>query len=182
MTYGRVEPPPSADDDPFGLAYEWLGQYCGFHPQIWLSRSRSAITGFRRRSTGNRRRDDLILFGFDSIQGFPVAYDFWEELLSALLNASDLDDANRAVEATLRRRASLEEWRDDPIARTWRAGAGVRPLLDRHLFVELDQVVLPALNLKAASEIVCRNERHKSALRRMGFIEDRIRIRNVHRR
>jgi len=43
--------------------------------------------------------------------------------------------------------------------------------------VEHDRVVVPGLDLKAAKTVVCRSERQKKALRRMGFLEDRIEIR-----
>jgi hypothetical protein len=49
------------------------------------------------------------------------------------------------------------------------------------VFVERDQFVVPSLNLKTARRILCRNERQKKALRRMGFIEDRIEVRNMPR-
>lgn len=117
--------------------------------------------------------------GFEGIKGFPVAYDFWCELLNPLLNASDLDSANAAVKGYLEWTASLDGWESDPVAVAWRESRDVGTVLDRHLFVELDQVVLPAVNLKAAKAIVCRDERQKKKLRRMGFIEDRIWIRNV---
>jgi len=40
---------------------------------------------------------------------------------------------------------------------------------------------VPSLNLKTAKRIICRNERQKKALRKKGFIEDRIEIRNMPR-
>ncbi len=42
-----------------------------------------------------------------------------------------------------------------------------------------DQVVVPKLNLKSAKEIWVRNDRQKKKLRRMGFIEDRIKVRRI---
>lgn len=183
VAYGRVEPPgPAEEGDWLGVAYEWLGQYCGYHPQIWLARGRSAITGFRRSRVGKRRRDDLILFGFEGIQGFPVAYDFWGELLGPLVNAAGVAEANAAVVAFFEERAADSEWRSDAIAVTWRSSRDIGDVLGRHLFIEVDQVVVPALNLRAAKVLVCRSERQKMALRRLGFIEDRIEIRNVRRR
>lgn len=41
----------------------------------------------------------------------------------------------------------------------WAEHRALRPVLDRALFVEHDQVVLPALNLKTAKTIVCRSDR-----------------------
>lgn len=71
------------------------------------------------------------------------------------------------------------EIRDDPVVVTWRETRDLGAVLSKHLFVENDQVVVPSLNLKAAKKVVCTNERQKQALRRMGFIEDRIVIRGV---
>lgn len=127
----------------FDVAYEWLGQYCGSHPQAWLSRSGSAITRFRCRGPDPGRvrwRDEPLLFGFAGTRGFPVDYDFWCQLLLPLADAPDLESANRAV-------------------------------------VEHDRVVVPGLDLKAAKTVVYRSERQKKALRRMGFLADRIEIR-----
>ena len=56
---------------------------------------------------------------------------------------------------------------------------GEEEFLKKHLFVENDQVVVPSLNLKSAKEIFCKNEKQKKALRKMGFIEDRIKIKNI---
>ena len=53
--------------------------------------------------------------------------------------------------------------------------------LKDYVFVDRDQVVVPSLNLKPAKVVICRDERQKKALRRMGFIEDRITIRNTRR-
>src|SRR3989338_2392061 len=58
VTYAKVFPTPSESlDENLEKTYRWLGQYCGFFPQIWLSRSTSKITGVRN-SPQN------ILFGF----------------------------------------------------------------------------------------------------------------------
>lgn len=181
VRYGRVEPPPEdAIDREFLRAYEWLGRYCGFCPQIWLSRSRSGITGFRYRERGRwgrRHLDEHILFGFEGIRGFPVHYDMWCQLLGPLIGAPDVDSADRAVCERFEWLASDPDLRDAPEAVLWREHRDLRRVLDRVLFVEHDQVVLPALNLKTAKTIVCRSDRQKKALRRMGFIEDRIEIR-----
>jgi hypothetical protein len=74
----------------------------------------------------------------------------------------------------------------DPVEHRWElAWRQERPnlaeFLRRHVFVERDQVVVPSLNLKTAKRILCRNERQKKQLRRMGFIEDRMEIRAMPR-
>jgi hypothetical protein len=179
VVYGKVGPPPIEAVDPhFALAYEWLGQYCGYWPQVWLARSRSAITGFRWARKKNRPPDG-VLFGFDYIKGFPVAYDFWCDLLFPLINSKGLEAANVAVPRYLEWMSSEADLADDPPFRTWMESQDLDEVLRRHLFVEHDQVVVPALNLKAAKHIICRTEKQKKALRRMGFIEDRIEIKNV---
>lgn len=178
VTYGKVTPPPVETLDPgFARAYQWLGQYCGFYPQVWLSRSRSAITGVRAPGLSKQGRIDGVLFGFESIQGFPLAYDFWCELLGALMNSETLDQANNAVQDHLDRRASDPDLCAEPVSLAWRETRNVRDVLSKHLFVKHDQVVVPNLNLKAAKVIICRSENQKRALRHMGFIEDRLVIR-----
>lgn len=82
VDYGKVEPPPPDALDGYWTArYQWLGRHCGFWPQVWLSRSRSRITGFRRRLPSKRWQRDQVLFGFDPVRGFPVDYGNWEEIL-----------------------------------------------------------------------------------------------------
>lgn len=178
VTYGKVGLPPVETLDPhFARAYRWLGQYCGFFPQVWLSRSRSGITGFRSPRLKKQVPSDGVLFGFESIQGFPVAYDFWCELLGTLMNSEDLDRANKAVQDYLDSLASDPDLGAEPVSLTWRKDRDIRDVFSKHLFVKHDQVVVPNLNLKAAKVIICRNETQKRALRRMGFIDDRLVIR-----
>jgi len=172
VRYGKVHPPEIEGDD-FAVAYEWLGQYCGFSPQIWLSRSMSEITGF------NSRPDlDLILFGFRDIQGFGVDYNFWCELLNLFLNIPSVEDVNEALKAEFKERASLFENNgdSDKVHEVWQKTKDVKEVLRKCLFVENDQVVLPSLNLATAKIIYCRTDRHKKELRKMGFIEDRIKV------
>jgi hypothetical protein len=180
VTYGKVGPTPVDALDPyFAPAYRWLGQYCGFYPQVWLSRSRSWITGFRAPDRNKRTRADGVLFGFEVIQGFPLAYDFWCELLITLANSESLAQANEAVREHLDWRESDSELREEPVSLAWRETRDVREVLSKHLFVKHDQVVVPHLNLKAAKIIICRREHQKKALRRMGFIEDRLVVRGT---
>ena len=74
------------------------------------------------------------------------------------------------------------EFCEDLVSLTWRRTHDVQEVLSKHLFVKHDQVVVPSLNLKAAKLIICRNERQKKTLRRMGFIEDRLVIRGLRER
>lgn len=198
MEYGKIV--PHFDPDPWLLpAYRWLGRYCGYCPQIWLTRGRMDNTGIRRPKNwgGYRRReyrDQMILFGFDFIRGFPVDYGFWEtHLVSLACNtppATPATDVEIALIASLDRflRYRDETLRDDPQAfspsdwlceSAWEQHRDLARLLKEFLFVENDQVVVPSLNLKAAKIVICRNERQKKTLRRLGFIEDRITIRNL---
>lgn len=179
VVYGKVGPPPlDAVDMDFALAYEWLGQYCGYWPQVWLARSHSDITGFRY-AQKKQRAPKSVLFGFDYIKGFPVDYDFWCLLLCDLMNANDLAAADRAIRQTLEEHSSDPDLADDPVYRSWRQCRDLDEVLRQHLFVERDQVVVPSLNLKAAKHIICRTEIQKKTLRKMGFIEDRIEIKNI---
>ena len=180
VEYGRVVPPPESAIDPlFARAYRWLGRHCGYAPQVWLSRSRSAITGFRGQIIGPEEKDEGVLFGFESIQGFPVDYGVWSIFLTDLCNAPTPDLADRAIVEHLQWLSCESDpgLRDQPVCRTWRETGDLRAVLEKHLFVKQDQVVVPALNLRAAKQVVCGDERQKRALRRMGFIEDRIVIR-----
>lgn len=158
------------EDDLLIPAYKWLSNYCKFFPQIWLSRSSSSITGIRFGK-------DRVLFGFDYIKGFSINYSEWENVLFVLLNGKyESGDLESLVRENFRRinieddMENLEE--KDRIFpsrsyKDWR---------DNYLFVENDQVVVPKLNLKSAKEIICTNEKQN---RKLGFIEDRIRILNI---
>ena len=97
------------------------------------------------------------------------------------MNSKDLADANDCVKGYLE---SLEEdppEYDDPFMDTWIKFHDVDKVLNSQLFILQDQVVVPALNLKSAKEIIVENERKKKILRKMGFIEDRIKIQNISR-
>lgn len=178
VKYGKVGPPPLEVLDPyFSAAYRWLGQFCGFHPQVWLSRSRSWMTGYRTQDLNKAAPGDGILFGFESVQGFPVSYDVWCELINVLGCTTTLEEANQAVLAHLEWRASDPELCQEPLSVSWLETQNVGKVLSAHLFVKHDQVVVPSLNLKVAKRIVCRNERQKKELRHMGFLEDRVEIR-----
>lgn len=163
------------EDDLLNSAYKWLSSYCKFFPQVWLSRSSSSITGIRYGK-------DKILFGFDYIKGFSIDYSEWENLLFVLLNEKcKFSDLEKLVRENFRR-INIEDDKENLKGKDrifpsdnyeyWR---------DNYLFVEHDQVVVPSLNLKSAKEVICSNEKQKKKLRKMGFIEDRIKVRNVKR-
>lgn len=177
VEYGKVGPAPiDAIDPDFANAYRWLAQYCGFFPQVWLSRSRSAITGYSQ-----ALQRDQVLFGFETIKGFPVDYDSWCLLLNPLINAASVDQSNRVVEEAIRELVNDPQAHEHPVAIASRKlGGDTTSILQSVLFVENDQVVVPRLNLKSAKQIVCRNEFQKKTLRRMGFIEDRIIVRRIY--
>ncbi|MEM7165294.1 MAG: hypothetical protein AAF581_07515 [Planctomycetota bacterium] len=181
VRYGKVEPPPIATlDDDWQRAYQWLGRHCGYFPQVWLARSHSAITGFRSQRDKRWERDQ-ILFGFDQVQGFPVDYQLWCWLLTPLWNSKSLDAADAAMAEMLAECAADPDLDSEPAVATWMATRDLAAVLARHLFIENDQVVVPNINLKAAKRVICRNERQKAALRKLGFIEDRILIKNIKR-
>jgi len=69
---------------------------------------------------------------------------------------------------------------EDGVAKKWNdCDQDFEKFLHKYLFAEVDQVVLPSLNLKAAKKIICRNEKQKKKLLKMGFIEDRVQIKNI---
>jgi hypothetical protein len=198
VTYGKVGPAPESEIDPFFLhPYRWLGAHCGYFPQVWLARGSSGNTGFRytcrnwgaakkRGGSYGRKRPTNILFGFDLVKGFPVDMDMWHIILNTLGNAGpfrSLVRSNALLKASLddfvewaRENCGLE---DNDMLKDWSLHPYLERFRNRWLFVETDQVVLPALNLKSAKRIICRDERQRRALRKMGFIEDRIVIRNT---
>lgn len=202
VEYGMILP----HDDP-GIpnrpAYEWLGMYCGYCPQIWLSRANIDMTGYRaepcKTTNGGsvqRAKRDSILFGFNHISGFPVESEFWRRFVLNTLITLPVFPASspREVDEGLAWRLDLslaEELEENagvlnPETHRWEiAWQQERPhlgaFLRRQVCIESDQFVVPSLNLKSAQRVLCRNERHKKVLRRMGFIEDRIEIRNMPR-
>lgn len=191
VEYGKVEPPPKEEVDPFILpCYQWLGKYCGYCPQIWLSRSTSGITGFRGTQWGNKGKDinkNSVLFGFDIIKGFHVHYDMWESIMSVLMNATQYDDIEKELKRyfnDLCRYVKDDDghgwWQN--FKTEWLKKSDVDHILRKCLFVEHDQLVVPSLNLKSAKKVICRNEKQKKKLRAMGFINDRIQIMNVRKR
>jgi hypothetical protein len=184
VEYGKVYPPPIKEIDEFMIMpYRWLGHYCSFFPQVWLSRSYSSITGFKNKYT---KEKDGILFGFDIIQGFPLSFQPWELLIGTLMNLDDhstIEQLNRKIQQDfieIEKDCIKEKWDLDGEIKKWvDCGRNIDTYLKKHVFVEVDQVVVPSLNLKVAKKIICRDERQKKALRKMGFIEDRIQIRNI---
>ena len=197
VEYGKVLPPPEyCVDDDFADAYKWLGHYCGFFPQIWLSRSTSCITGYGIRSksvsyekgkkkTTFHKDKGSVLFGFDNVQGFPVDYNVWCYFLCLLAGRkwNSIKEVNKILIDRLT--SSSEDakkddyYNEDTFYSEWDNSDGLDDYLNKYLFVKRDQVVVPALNLKSAKKIVCKNEKEKKKLRRMGFIEDRIVIKNL---
>ena len=194
--YGKIEPPPAKTyDDWDSRMYGWLGHYCGFYPQIWLSRSRSGITGYRSDEMLKKNKfakcnrsnakisNDSVLFGFDIIKGFPLSYNHWEIVMNSVVNIEGLEAQNKAIEDSLNSILGYykedNEEPEDEIADWVKAGCNLDVFLRDYLFQEVDQVVVPSLNLKSAKKIICHNEKQKKKLRKMGFIEDRIFIKNL---
>lgn len=182
VTYGKVYPPPreyyeteEKHDIDFLRMYDWLGHHCGFSPQIWLSRSQQRLTGYYRR---NESKDDWVLFGFEHIIGFPVDYAKWEFLMCEIMNPKpNIAKMINEIKTDIIAEGDNKDHHYDYLFEY--DTLGENDWLKKYLFVEHDQVVLPSLNLKSAKKIVCRNERQCKQLRRMGFIDDRIEIRNA---
>lgn len=185
VKYGKVRPHFDPNHE-FNALYKWLGFYCGYFPQVWLSQANAFITGFRNKMSRSTR--DEVLFGFEICKGFPVSYEQWCLLLVPLqryteskdhskenLDRMIMEDLSRLSQSMREMENCTEE--DDPL---WGCET-LEDWLNKKLFVPKDQFVLPALNLKAAKQIICRNERQKNALRRMGFIDDRIHVTNFAR-
>lgn len=176
VEYDKVLPAPiEFIDEHFLEAYKWLGKYCGYCPQIWLSRSRSCLTGYKGRGWGKWENDksEKIMFGFDVIKGFPLDFDTWELILGPLMNKEKISVFMKDMYKMI-----MEDGGD------FSGDMGIKDYIEKgedyflkkYLFVEKDQVVVPSLNLKSAKIIFCKSEKHVKALRKMGFINDRIRI------
>ena len=196
--YGKVGPAPaSVVDNHFLQAYKWLSKYLpdSYCPQIWLSRSKSSYTGYTNQPKakqsklfGKKTNDEpSLLFGFDIIKGFPVDYELWCDFLPNLVNCKDgIKDGDLAVIAALKQ---YDEWAKEDEAQNnkykiskavslWRRYGNLQSVLNLGLFIEHDQVVVPALNLKSAKVVYCRNESQVKRLLKMGFIHDRVKILN----
>ena len=178
VEYGKVFPPPEDTLDFMSPLYKWVGHYCGYFPQVWLSRSHSSITGYRSKHSKNS-----VLFGFDIVKGFPLSYRHWEMVMNAIINEEGFENQNRRIEkmfnSIVQDYKEENEEPEDEIADWVSSGCNLSTFLKDYLFQEVDQVVVPSLNLKSAKKILCRNEKQKKKLLKMGFIEDRIFIKNL---
>lgn len=199
VIYGKVSPPPLDTYDNFDLRlYKFIGRYCGFFPQIWLSRSHSSITGYKNnkrlkqsyywaKCPGRRQKiktnNDSVLFGFDIVKGFPVSYRHWEALMNTIANSDNFENQNKDITEFFNEVVDFYKEENEPLdeeASDWvNSGCNLDVFLKKYVFVEKDQIVVPSLNLKSAKKIICRNEKQKKKLRKIGFIEDRIEIKNV---
>jgi hypothetical protein len=187
---------PYKDDDNFLTpAYKWLSNYCGYCPQIWLSRSKSSITGYKIERRLKKRKhmiskrseakisNDSVMFGFDIIKGFPISYQHWEFIMNSLLDTDVFKDQNASIIKEMNEFCDI--CKEDNIdlyeeCLDWvNSGKNLDIFLRDYVFKEVDQIVVSSLNLKSAKKIICHNEKQKKKLRKMGFIEDRIEIKNI---
>lgn len=184
VRHDKVYPPPESGTDPYMFkCYRWLSHYLpgNYCPQVWLSRSHSGITGFK--TSWRVIEEDPVLFGFDVVKGFPVDYRCWEHIMTSLMNSDSFEKQNRDIIKF--NNDLVEDYKNnneelDGLIKKWSdCDRDLNVFLQKNLFVENDQVVVPSLNLKVAKKIICRNEKQKKELRKMGFIEDRILIKNI---
>jgi len=207
VKYGKVFPPPTEElDGYFTKPYTWLSKYCGYCPQIWLGRGSSSITGYKNkvkekkrtytsRNVSSRKNDSPdVMFAFDVVKGFPLDYEIWCFCLSPLADCKNpVKDGDDAIKREFA--AVLKDFENDPawggewdcdvsklphhdIIWKWANSKNYEDFLSKYFFIKNDQVVVPSLNLKVAKRIFCRNEKQVKALRKMGFIKDRIKILN----
>lgn len=98
VQYGTIE--PHFDEDNFlNVSYKWLSFYCGYFPQIWLSRSDINMTGwrlyyFRVKNKWIQENKNNVLFGFDEhkINGkFYVDMNQWGMIINSIDNFTNED-------------------------------------------------------------------------------------------
>src|SRR3989344_1448010 len=127
VMYGKVFPTPIKDlDKNYSPAYQWLGQYCGFFPQIWLSRSMSKITGVRNSSQN-------ILFCFEHIQGFSVSYEHWCFMLGQLYQDTSKSSITKYFTEIISDMKSAGEELDD-VLKDWEKSRNLDDYLHRYIF------------------------------------------------
>ena len=196
---GKIYPPSIEKVDFFLTAYKWLSNYCGgYCPQIWLSRSHLSITGYKNSNMLKKRQyviqkrnevkdsNNSVLFGFDIVPGsFPVSFKYWELMLMFVSDKKTLEEQNKEMAREISNIAmeckADNSFTDEEMIAWDSCGGNLDLFLKQYLFIEVDQVVVPSLNLKVAKQVICRNEKQKKTLRKMGFIEDRIKIMNMKR-
>lgn len=186
VIYDKVYPcPVEKVDSDFIKCYKFVSKYCGFYPQIWLSQCNITMTGYHREFDRGliqqkRLKDNHkdVLFGFDIIKGFPIEYDMWCQLLSSLMNGESVETfLNDMYKICI-----METDDPEPVPEyllEWKRTNDVELILRKYLFTGNNQFVVPSLNLKTARRIVCRNDKVRKTLRKMGFIEDRIEVRKM---
>jgi hypothetical protein len=147
--------------------------------------------GGKTRKETKFEKPNEVLFGFDDIQGFPIDFGFWEMILGEVAASPNLEEQNNGISKMFNEflQWHYEDAKEDSTAkmdrelRAWvDCGGDLDTFLQKKIFVLNDQVVVPSLNLKCAKKIICRNERQKKELRNMGFLEDRIQIKNMTRK
>lgn len=198
--YGKIYPAPLETIDEYFLKpYQWLGKYCFYFPQIWLGK-KSCITGYKckvkekkRKFFGARKNfEPNVMFGFDIVKGFPVDFDIWCYCLNPLMGCKDpVKEGDDVIKKSMDEymedfkkdpyepyNGDIEKLSKDDILYKWIHSKNYEDFLSKYFFIENDQVVVPSLNLKAAKQIFCRNEKQIKILRHMGFIQDRIKILN----
>jgi len=186
-------------------AYKWLGNYCGYCPQIWLMKgdiiSKSNIVfnikdskilnkykNLMQKRSEIKEDNDNIVFEFNSIKGFCVSFQYWEFLLMFLLDNQcpineSLIDINKFIKKQINEIIRNCFMNNIAIQRfcsglqAWHSCLGKIDLfLERYLFAEADQIVVPSLDLRIANRIICKDKEQKEKLCQMGFLENRITI------
>ncbi len=150
--------------DYYETAFKWLSQYCNFFPPLFVSREQDKLTCYSIKS-------DKLLFGFKSINGFPIKYDEWMRLVGVLVN---LDTNNfRLIDEKLVE--GLKEFQS--LGEISLSGyANLDDFLRRRVFVESEQFVVASLDLRKSSIIISHNEIQKNSLVKKGFSPSLIKV------
>jgi hypothetical protein len=171
------------DDIPFGLirakcrkgdmyetAYKWLAQYCDFFPPLWVSSDRDRLTGYNDKS-------GRVLFGFNSLNGFPVKYDQWMILLGILVNL-DTNNFRYIDEYLVTALRELEDSGEIDLS----PHQNLDGYLKSSVFVNEDQFAVQSLDLRQSHIIVCKDEVQRTNLSRRGFPLSIIKVSSVYTR
>lgn len=172
VVYQHPETDPDMRD--FELAYQWLEKQIGYYGIFMAAGEQSLpITcydwQFRRAVPSERHRNDIMV-GYKELPEVRFSdYDNWHLVLNAVIGAYTRPEEMRMGEVSdyVRRLVLKPSWRQSDWFRAVRQG---RVYAQAHV---------PALDLRQADVIWCRNTPAKKELIRRGFDEEQVTVKRV---